>query len=421
MDLKAKIATMKQKLIEISKYRIFQYSFLIHIIYMIFSIILILVWFENLSDFKVFYKATEVFINDISDLYNRANYPYPYRYFPLSVIIFIPFYFMGFDLGFIMFTIFNFFLNIIICIYVYKIIKLTRGKDHEKEDKRIITYLCLYFMGLPQVSNYFLGQNNLIVTLMIILSLFIFLKYDNLKMEFLASLLLGISIVVKPVTLAMIPFLLLIRFNIKNKKLEINFIKSIIRVVGCLIPLSLNLIYFFFIPKLWTDFITTNFTGTEPVDINFSFSVSKIIINLYYFLGFDYNQMLILIIVLIIFGGLGFLFFIIRKYNQNSMIYGYLMGILLTLIVYFDSWDHHLLSFTPLLIIIIFNLPRNSEIEKKSIKPSFMFFNFINLGFMGLFVLTAPFFPFNFIPTIFLILTFYGISKYLLIQNEKSE
>ena len=40
---------------------------------------------------------------------------------------------------------------------------------------------------------------------------------------------------------------------------------------------------------------------------------------------------------------------------------------------------------------------------------------------MGLFVLTAPFFPFNFIPTIFLILTFYGIIKYLLIQNETSE
>jgi hypothetical protein len=386
---------------------------------MIISIILILVWFENLSDFKVFYKATEVFINDISDLYNRTNYPYPYRYFPLSVIVFIPFYFMGFDLGFIAFTIFNLFLNFIICIYVYKIIILTRGEDHEKEDRRIIHYLCLYFMGLPQVSNYFLGQNNLIVTLMIILSLFTFLKYDNLKMEFLGSLLLGVSIIVKPVTLAMIPFLLLIRFNIKEKRVEFKFTKSLVRVVGCLIPLSLNIIYFFLVPGLWNDFITTNFTGTEPVDINFSFSVSKIIINLYYFLGLNYNQMLILLIVLIIFGGLGFMLYITRRFNNNYLIYGYVLGILITLIVYFDSWDHHLLSFTPLLIIIIFNLPRNSEITRKSIKPSFMFFNFINLGFMGLFVLTVDYFPFNFIPTIFLILAFYGINKHILIQIDE--
>ncbi|MFX0060312.1 MAG: glycosyltransferase family 87 protein [Candidatus Heimdallarchaeota archaeon] len=421
MDLNTKMTNMKHRFKEISKYPIFRYSVLVHILYMIISIILILVWFENLSDFKVFYKATEVFINNVSDLYNRTNYPYPYRYFPLSVIVFIPFYFMGFDLGFIAFTIFNLFLNFIICIYVYKIIILTRGEDHEKEDRRIIHYLCLYFMGLPQVSNYFLGQNNLIVTLMIILSLFIFLKYDNLKMEFLGSLLLGVSIIVKPVTLAMIPFLLLIRFNIKEKRVEFKFIKSLVRVVGCLIPLSLNIIYFFLVPGLWNDFITTNFTGTEPVDINFSFSVSKIIINLYYFLGFNYNQMLILVIVLIIFGGLGFLLYITRRFNKNSLIYGYLFGIIITLIVYFDSWDHHLLSFTPLLIIIIFNLPRNSEITRKSIKPSFMFFNFINLGFMGLFVLTAPFFPFNFIPTIFLILTFYGISKYILIQKEENK
>ncbi|MFX0178160.1 MAG: glycosyltransferase family 87 protein [Candidatus Hodarchaeota archaeon] len=421
MDLNTKMTNMKHRFKEISKYPIFRYSVLVHILYMIISIILILVWFENLSDFKVFYKATEVFINNVSDLYNRTNYPYPYRYFPLSVIVFIPFYFMGFDLGFVAFTIFNLFLNFIICIYVYKIIILTRGEDHEKEDRRIIHYLCLYFMGLPQVSNYFLGQNNLIVTLMIILSLFIFLKYNNVKMEFLGSLLLGVSIIVKPVTLAMIPFLLLIRFNIKEKRVEFKFIKSLVRVVGCLIPLSLNIIYFFLVPGLWNDFITTNFTGTEPVDINFSFSVSKIIINLYYFLGFNYNQMLILVIVLIIFGGIGFLLYITRRFNKNSLIYGYLFGIIITLIVYFDSWDHHLLSFTPLLIIIIFNLPRNSEITRKSIKPSFMFFNFINLGFMGLFVLTAPFFPFNFIPTIFLILTFYGISKYILIQKEENK
>ncbi|MFX1357105.1 MAG: glycosyltransferase family 87 protein [Promethearchaeota archaeon] len=373
-----------------------------------------------MSDFKVFYKATEAFINDISELYNQANYPYPYRYFPLSVIFFIPFYFMGFDMGFIAFTIFNLFLNILICIYIYKIIKLTFEVNPEKINRRILNYLCLYLVGLPQISNYFLGQNNLIVNLMIILSLFIFIKYDNLKMEFVASLLIGISILVKPITIALIPFLILLRFNIKGKKFEVKVIKSILRIIGCLIPLSLNLIYFFLIPQLWDNFITTNFTGTYPVEINFSFSLSKIIINFCDFLGLRYNQMIILVIVLIIFGGIGFIFYITRRFDNNSLIYGYLLGILTTLLVYFDTWDHHLLSFTPLLLIIIFN-SKDSEITRKFIKPSFMFFNFINLIIMGLSVIIFPLFPFNFIPTIFLILTFYGILKYILIQNKENK
>jgi hypothetical protein len=420
MDLKVKIKTMKQRLIQIFKNHLFQYSFLINILYMIISTILILIWFENLSDFKVFYKASEVFINDISELYNQANYPYPFRYFPLSVVVFIPFYFMGFDMGFIAFAIFNLFLNILICIYIYKIIILTHVGNPEKIDRRILNYLCLYLVGLPQISNYFLGQNNLIVNFMIILSLFIFIKYDNLKMEFIASLLIGISILVKPVSLTLIPFLLILRFNIKNKKFEVKVNKSILRVIGCLIPLSLNLIYFFLIPRLWDNFITTNFTGTYPVEINFSFSLSKILINLYHYLGFSYNQMIILVILLIIFGGLGFVFYIMRRFDNISLIYGYLLGILITLIVYFDTWDHHLLNFTPLLIIIILN-SKNSKITRKFIKPSFMFFNFINLIIMGLSVIIFPFFPFDFIPTIFLILTFYGICKYLLIQNEENK
>ena len=83
------------------------------------------------------------------------------------------------------------------------------------------------------------------------------------------------------------------------------------------------------------------------------------------------------------------------------------------LLSYFDSWDHHLLNLIPLLIIIIFNLPRNSQITN-SIKPSFFFFCFFDLAFVGIWYLIYPLFPYNFECTISLLITFYGISKFCL-------
>jgi len=406
--------TLLTRLKELWAYKIFKIAVLAHTFYAVFSIIFLIVALRDLSDFYVYYKSAGIFIEDIQELYNQSNYPYAYRYFPLSAVFYIPFYLMGFELGFIFYVILNYFLCIIISILLYKIIMKIRGKDHEQGEKRVVLYLCLFFMGLPHLSNYILGQNNILVTFMIILSLYLFLKHDSIKMEFIASLLLGISIIIKPITITIIPFLLLIEFDRNSKRFKLDFIKSIIRIIGSLIPLALNLIYFILYPKLWDDFLQTNFTGTNPVDINFSFSLTKLIINGFHSFGAPYSQLMILFITLLLFGGSGFLFYVFRKKIKHPILFGYIYSVIITLIVYFDSWDHHLLTLTPLLIIMLFFLPRNSKITKNYIKLGFVFFSFLDIGFFALFLLIYPFFPFNFVPTIVLILIFYGISNYCL-------
>ncbi|GAH27093.1 unnamed protein product, partial [marine sediment metagenome] len=60
---------------------------------------------------------------------------WPFRYFPLSALLFVPYYLMGFNLGFIIFNFINFILNILISVILYKVIILVRGNDHEKDDK----------------------------------------------------------------------------------------------------------------------------------------------------------------------------------------------------------------------------------------------------------------------------------------------
>jgi hypothetical protein len=215
----------------------------------------------------------------------------------------------------------------------------------------------------------------------------------------------------------MIPFIFIIGYNYKEKKITLDFTKSVLRLIGVLIPLASNVIMFLLYPDLLNGFLTTNFTGSETVLLNHSFSITKLISNMFLFFGVPSDEMSatpIFLGVLLIIGALGFIFYVLRRPHVNTLIFGYLFGILIMFLAYFDTWDHHILQITPLLILAIFNLPRNSELTRKYIKPGFFFLNFFGLIFTGIFLLTKPFFPFNFVSTLFLILIFIGISRYCL-------
>jgi hypothetical protein len=271
-------------------------------------------------------------------------------------------------------------------------------------------------MGLPHVLNYIYGQINLYITLFILVSLYIFLKYKKIKLQFIGSLILGIGIIIKPTAFFLIPFLIILKFDLEKKRFKFDFSTSLIRLIGVIIPVLLNLVPFIMYPDLLTGFLETNFTGSNPVALNFSFSISKLIINFCYFFNLPFNQLHILIGIISIIGGLGFIIYILRRKDENSILYGFAFGIIIMLLAYYDSWDHHLLNLTPILIIIVFNLPRRSPITK-SIKPSLFFFSFFDLAFVGIWYLIYPLFPFNFEGTFFLLVIFYALCRYLVRKN----
>ncbi|MFX1469763.1 MAG: glycosyltransferase 87 family protein [Promethearchaeota archaeon] len=402
---------------ELWKYKIFRIAIFIHVFYFILTIFLTLNFFRYRTDFRVYYVTAEVLLRDINDLYTEG-YIVPFRYLPISAIIFIPFYLMGFDTGFIMFTFLNLILNILICVLLYKIIIIIRKEDHEKNDKRVIFYICIFLMGLPNIYNYVLGQTNLYIVLLILISLFLFLKHEEIKWNLLASFILGVSITIKPTVFLLIPFLMIFKFDLKKKEIKVDFLKSIIRFIGVVLPIFLNFIFFVLYPPLWEGFLDTNFTGENPIALSFSFSVSQLIANFYYFYNIPFNQLFILIWIVSIIGGLGFIIFIVRKFEKNSIICGYIFGITITLLTYFDSWDHHLLNLIPILIIFIFSLPRHSQITTK-INYSIFFFSFFSLFFAGIWFKIYHLFPYNFLTTIFLFLVFYEIGRYCLLNHQK--
>ena len=401
-------------------YKLFRYAVIIHLSYFFISLVCVLTILRDQNDFLIYFNAGGVFYNNTNELYNQDYYIWDYRYLPLSATFFIPFYLLGFELGFIIFHILNLILNILICVLLYKIIVLIRKEDHEQDDKRIILYIILYLVAAPQMFNYILGQINLYITFFMLLALLIFLKYEELKWNLLGSIILGISIVLKPTAILLIPFLIVINYDLNHKHLKFDFLKSIIRIMGVIFPISLNIIIFLLYPKLWDGFIETNFTGGNPLTLNFSFSITKIILNICFMYNIPFNQIHVLLIVFGIIGSLGYIVFLFGKYHEkDAIIYGFTFGLVITLLVYFDSWNHHLLTLTPLLIIIIFILPRRSEITNKYFKKGFFFFSFFDLAFMGLWFLTVKWFPYNFASTVFLILIFYGLSKHSLYPEEK--
>jgi hypothetical protein len=408
------LGRIKKRFKELWEFPIFRFALIIHGFYLLLSFVLTLIFLRDMNDFLVYYEVGKVFITDINNLYNRANYLWPFRYLPISAGIFVPFYLLGFDLGFTLFNILNLLLNIIICIILYKIVIHVRREDHEKDEKRVILYISLFLMGLPNLFNYILGQINLYVTCLILISIYLFLTRKRLKWDFISSVILGISVTIKPITIFMIPFLMILKFDYKLRKFKFDFKRSIIRVSGVIFPISLNIFLFLIYPSLWNGFLTINFTGDEPIILNHSFSVTKLILNFFVFFNISYNSLLIFLIIILFIGGSGFLIYLFRKKDDYSIIIAYSFGLLIMLLVYYDSWTHHLLTLIPLLIILIFYMPRNFEITKKYIKPSLFFLSFFDLGFMGIWFIIKNWFPFNFMSTIFLLMIFYGLSKYSL-------
>jgi hypothetical protein len=419
-DEKENIGIVLKKLLR-SKF--FKYAFIFQISYLILSIVLTLIIFRNQNDFKVYYKVGEVFINDLGDLYNKVNYDWPFRYLPLSALFFIPFYLMGFDIGFIFFNLVNFLLNLLICYFLYKIITIKNQETTFQTQRDLSFYLSIFLIGLPQLFNYILGQINLYISLLMLLSLYLFIKHNDLKWQFISSIILGITIIFKPITLFLLPFLIYLRYNPQSKRVQFKIRLSVYRVIGFLIPLSLNAIIFLLVPSLLEGFIYVNFTGTDAILINHSISLTKIISNLLFTIGFTNNQLAsaqipLFLAIAAVFGISSFLIYFFRREKEESIIYGFTFGILIMFIAYFDTWDHHLLNLIPLLIIII--IENKNKFSIKYLKISLYFFSFLDLAFMGLFFITAILlsFPFNFMGTIFLFITFYAICKLNLVSKK---
>ncbi len=401
-----------------------------HCVYLIISLMLFyFAGFSETCDFLTYFNAGKIIIEDINDLYNQSNYLFPYRYFPISAYFFTPFSMMGLEIGYFVFQIFSLFLNFACCYIIYinaAKIQLNRLNSKKNDlNSRSIKYITIYLLCFPHFMNYALGQINNLITVFLLLALYFFLK-NSLIYEFLGGILIGISISIKPLAIFIIPFIIIINWNRKNKKLKIDFKRSSLRLFGVIIPILISVLFFILYPTLWQGFIDINFSGEYTEEgINNSISITRAILNLFYIMGIQSSKFIIPIIIVLIVAIPGFLIYIFKKNSNVGINEGLIMGMIIMLLVYFDSWDHHIVSLAPFLSIFLITI--NSRVNLKvtrlikNFKIGYFLLALLVVPLSGLFFLTYQIFPFNLWASIFLLIIYISLLKFSFLETAETQ
>jgi len=388
------------------------------------------------SDYLTFYNAGLIVIDDLPNLYNSSLYLFPFRYLPISAYFFTPFSLLGLKLGFFVYQIFNYALNFVVIYLIYKIIKIYMKSNkkmnityklnkfrevfYEPDNESILHHFGILLIMLPQFMNYFLGQINILVSFFILISLFYFLK-GSIKYDLLGGLFLGLGISFKPSLILLLPFIILLSYNKETKKFEMPFKRMVSRLIGSIILILFSGLFFLVLPEMLTGFIEVNLTGEYTynvgggLEINPSFSLTRIVLIFFEVLAIDINYFLVFIIIILLFWLPLFIIFIFSNTSEIKLINGYFTGITVMLLVYFDSWPHYIVVLAPFLIFFIL-FEKDFEMYKL-FKYIYYLFAFLILAFWILFYLTYEIFPFNLGGLILLMLLYYSLIVYYVKSN----
>ncbi len=267
---------------------------------------------------------------------------------------------------------------------------------------------------LPQFMNYFLGQINVLVSFFILSSLFYYLKDGN-KNNFLGGLFLGIGILFKPTLIFIVPFIISLNYNKETRKFVFLFKKSLIRLLGSLFLIAISGFYFLIFPQMLGDFIEVNLAGKytynigNNLEINPSFSLTRILLILFGLIELKINSFLVFIITTLIILIPIYILFVRSENNNNKLINGYFIGITVMLIVYFDSWPHHIIVLAPFLIFFLL-FHKDFELYKL-FKCLYYLLAVLIVIFWSIFFITYEIFPFN-IGSLLLLMLLYFILIY---------
>jgi len=388
------------------------------------------------SDYLTFYNAGLIVIDDLPNLYNSSLYLFPFRYLPISAYFFTPFSLLGLKLGFFVYQIFNYALNFVVIYLIYKIIKIYMKSNkkmnityklnkfrevfYKPDNESILHHFGILLIMLPQFMNYFLGQINILVSFFILISLFYFLK-GSIKYDLLGGLFLGLGISFKPSLILLLPFIILLSYNKETKKFEMPFKRMVSRLIGSIILILFSGLFFLVLPEMLTGFIEVNLTGEYTynvgggLEINPSFSLTRIVLIFFEVLAIDINYFLVFIIIILLFWLPLFIIFIFSNTSEIKLINGYFTGITVMLLVYFDSWPHYIVVLAPFLIFFIL-FEKDFEMYKL-FKYIYYLFAFLMLAFWILFYLTYEIFPFNLGGLILLMLLYYSLIVYYVKSN----
>ena len=307
---------LKKCTTHIKKTKALKISVFVNLIYVVFTIVcfFIVPFFTPLentiiaNDYKIFYQSAQAIITNPEQLYTLPDYNMPFRYFPLFSLLFIPYTFIPFEVGFVIHTFLlgifqtaSFYLIYIISTHFYNV-------KYNTKIKKDLLFLVL--MAPLQVPILLMGQiSHIFIFLMLIVLLLIEnalkKRYCIRYQYFIIGLILGLAISFKPYAILILPLL---------AKLFIS-------------------IYIMLYPGLVQEFLTINSTAQI---LNYpSSSITRIISVLFDSFSIEPIVMIILTFILYMFIYSAYLVTLSENINYPTY-FGTVL--LLVMIIFTDSW-----------------------------------------------------------------------------------
>ncbi len=361
---------------------------------------------DHMGDFAAYYYAAQEFFVNPTGIYSQL-YPYVYefRYFPAMLIyIFYPLTALPIIPAYVLFTVVSYFINLV---NVYLVVEILR-KFTKNFNQKVIEIFAASMLVLPfWVDFYVQGQISCLLVFVLLLSLHYYLK----GREVLGSLLLGISLVLKPITFFQIIFILVSCLLAKD-------IKSVIkRGIFILIPIIPDALLFLTVDGLLDSFLYINFGVFSPA--MFSVSLSNFFRSI---LGLPSNGVFIVCLATSVIVGILVLWKI--KSPQERILFSFIFGIFGYFLTQIDIWTNQFPLVFPFLLLAAGFLPK--YVDQKRFFILFLIYpaaaQFYNLYYSYGNAAIMPFIPivsFSFLLMVgYYVLTVYrGTSQILLPDN----
>ncbi len=297
---------------------------------------------DNLNDFSTYYySALELFQNPVN-IYNEAyfasKYLFVFRYFPaVLAMLFYPLTALELIPAYILFSIISYILNLVNVYLVMEILrKLTKNLN-----QKFIEFCGASLLVLPfWIDFYVQGQISCILAFVLLLSMRYYLK----GREVVGSLLLGFSLVLKPITFFQIIFICVSSLLAKDVKSMLK------RGIFILIPLIPDALLFLTVDGLLEGFLSVNFATTSTAWFSVSFSNFFVSV-----LGLNFRAVFFTCLAVSIIAGI----LILRKIKdpQQRILFSFIFGCFGYFLTQIDIWLNQFPIIYPFLFLAIGFLP----------------------------------------------------------------
>jgi hypothetical protein len=282
------------------------------------------------NDFAVYYQFSRYFFQGrLPEIYDDALIleagTYQFRYLPSFLLVMAPFAAMNsLVVSYYFFTLVSFVFNLVSVFFIEKIAtRISPGIKFRR-------YVWLFLILFAHLNNYPAGQPNSFVLVCVVLSLHYYLQGKDA----IASICLGLSIIMKPVAYAVILFMV-----ITSKK------RAIKRAFFALAPLAFDALVFLLFPHLISGFISRNL-GEEPQNMGSQSFINSIIFT------FGGDAKILFVVLFAIFAMVGYWKISKTASAENKTILSFSLGILMAFLIQPQLWTFSLVFLYPILILM---------------------------------------------------------------------